>query len=60
MRTFFGKQDPTAEKMSEVVFYHIVAKKILVTAKAYLSATLGPNISDFFGLCLHWVSVARE
>ena len=25
--------------------------------EAYLSATFGPNISDFFDLCLHWVSV---
>ena len=33
--------------------------KFLVTAKAYLSATLGPNISDFYDLCLHWVSVVR-
>ena len=33
--------------------------KFLVTAEACLSATFGPNISDFFDLCLHWVSVVR-
>ena len=31
-----------------------------VMAKAYLSATFGPNISDFFDYCLYWVSVIRE
>ena len=31
--------------------------KFLVTAKAYLSATFGPNILH---ICLHWVSVVRE
>ena len=34
--------------------------KILVTFEAYLSATIGPNISDWFDLWLHWVSVVRE
>ena len=33
--------------------------KILVTVEAYLSATFGPNIADFFDLCFHWVSVVR-
>ena len=33
--------------------------KFLVMAKAYLSATFGQNISDFFDLYLHWVSVVR-
>ena len=34
--------------------------KFLVTTEAYLSATFGQNISDFFDLYLHWVSVVRE
>ena len=34
--------------------------KFLVKAEAYLSATFGPKISDFFDICLHWVSVVRE
>ena len=33
--------------------------KFLVMAKAYLSATFGQNISGFFDLYLHWVSVVR-
>ena len=33
--------------------------KHLVTAKAYLSAVVGPIISDFFDFCIHWVSVVR-
>jgi hypothetical protein len=33
--------------------------KFLVTAKAYLSAPFVPNISNFFDLCLHWVSVIK-
>ena len=28
--------------------------------KAFLSATFGPNILNFFDLCLHWVSVVSE
>ena len=28
--------------------------KFLVIAEPYLSATINPNISDFFDLCLHW------
>ena len=31
--------------------------KFLVMAQAYLSAIFGPNISNFFYLCLHWASV---
>ena len=31
--------------------------KFLVMAEAHLSATFGPNFSDFFDLCLHWVFV---
>ena len=31
----------------------------LVTAKAYLSATFGPNISDIHDFCLHCLSVVR-
>ena len=36
--------------------------KFLVTAKAYiyLCTAFGPNISDFFDLCLHWVSEVLE
>ena len=34
--------------------------KRLVTAEAYLSATFGPNISDFFDSSFHLVSVVRE
>ena len=34
--------------------------KFLVTAEAYLYATFGPKISDFFDLCLHWVSLVRD
>ena len=26
---------------------------------SYLSATFGPNISDFLDLCFRWVSVVR-
>ena len=33
--------------------------KFLDTIKAYLATTFGPNSSDFFDLCLHWVSVVR-
>ena len=29
-----------------------VQSKLLVIAEAYLSATFGPSISDFFDLCL--------
>ena len=32
----------------------------LVIGEAYLSATFGPNISDFFDSCFHWVSIVRE
>ena len=31
----------------------------LVTAEAYLSATFSQNISDFFDLCIHWLSVVH-
>ena len=32
----------------------------VVTIEAYLSATFGPNISDFFDVCLHyWVSLVH-
>ena len=30
-----------------------------VMANAYLSATSGPNIKDFFDFCINWVSVVR-
>ena len=33
--------------------------KFLVTANEYLSATFGPNIADFFDLCLYWASVVH-
>ena len=33
--------------------------KSLVTDKAYLSAKFGPNISDFFDPCIHWVPMVR-
>ena len=33
--------------------------KFFVTAELYLSATFGPKISDFFDLCLNWMSVVR-
>ena len=33
--------------------------KSLVTDKAYLSAKFGPNISDFFHLCLYCLSVCE-
>ena len=32
-----------------------VKPKFLTKAKAYLSATFGPIIPDFFYVCLHWV-----
>ena len=32
----------------------------LVTAEAYLSATLGLNISDVFDLCHHWMYIVRD
>ena len=28
-------------------------------AEAYLSATFNPDISNFFDLCLHWMSLVR-
>ena len=34
--------------------------QILGTAKAYFVCHIGPNFSDIFDLCLHWVSVVRE
>ena len=34
--------------------------KFLVMSEAYLSASFGPNISDFFDLCLHWLSIVRD
>ena len=34
--------------------------KFLVAAKAYLSATFNPNVSYFFDLCFHCVSVVCE
>ena len=27
---------------------------------SYLSATFGPNTSEFFDICLHWVSVVHD
>ena len=33
--------------------------KFFVTVELYLSATFGPNFSDFFDLCLNWMSVVR-
>ena len=37
-----------------------ITPKRLVTAEAYLSATFGPNISDFFDSSFHLVSIVRE
>jgi hypothetical protein len=34
--------------------------KFLGTAEAYFVCHIGPNFSDFFDLCLHWVSAVRE
>ena len=34
--------------------------KFLVKAEAYLTATFGSKITDFFKIRLHWVSVVRE
>ena len=33
--------------------------RFLGTAAAYLVCHIGPKFSDFFDLCLHWVSVVR-
>ena len=32
----------------------------IVTAEAYFSAKFGPNVSDFFDLCLHWVLMMKD
>ena len=34
--------------------------KFIITAEVHLSATFGPNISDFIDLCLDWVSIVRD
>ena len=34
--------------------------KFIGTAEAYVVCHIGPKISGFFDLCLHWVSVVRD